>query len=186
MPKLSKIKARIDEVSQWVNLKDIFGIDFKDSEALKKAIGQRLIDKMVDRTNSQLNNKNEPFKKNTYSPAYENSLKFKAAGKSKTKVNLKLTGDMLASMDIIKTRANTIKLGIDDFEEAPKAYNHQTGDTVPARPFFGLTNKEINEVKSEFKDDIDIIKNSRGDRRQSFTEAFLLKLLKDTEPDGRG
>ena len=66
---------------------------------------------------------------------------------------MKLTGSMLASVDLIGDRADKIEIGIDN-EEAPKAYNHIVGDTVPARPWLGLTPKDLEKVKKEYANDV--------------------------------
>lgn len=183
MAKIRKPKVTKSELSQTINLKEIFGKNFKNQPALKEAIGQALIDKMVDRTQSgkSVTGKNL---KSPYSKQYADTLEFKAAGKSKGNVNMTLTGDMLRSIDILDVGANTITIGIDDPDEAPKSFNHQTGDTVPRRPFFGVQVKEVNEVEREFRSELNQAFKKRGENRSSAIEAFLLQLLRDTDGEG--
>ena len=183
MAKFKPIKLSESEVSQELNLKEIFGFNFKGKDALKQAIGQAFIDRIVERTKSGKRVDGKKLK-SPYSKMYADSLDFKAAGKSRGKVNMTLTGDMLRSIDVLEVGANTLKIGVDDPDEAAKAYNHQVGDTVPARPFFGVTNKLVDEVKKEFRDDLRQAFSKRGENRDNALEAFILNLLKETDPNG--
>lgn len=151
MAKLNGLKLSEDEVSQTIDLKELFGVSVIGSEGLKQAIGGAIIDKIVNRTESGVGVDGKKLKA-PYSKDYSESLDFKAFGKSKNKVNMTLTGQMLGSLDIVESKGNSIKIGWDDSEENAKAYNHNTGDTVPKRPFFGVTEKELREIKSEFED----------------------------------
>ena len=183
MPKVGKIKVTQEKLSQTINLKEVFGQSFSGQKALKEAIAQALIDKIVERTESGIAVTGKKLKA-PYSKAYTKTLEFKAAGKRKNKVNMTLTGDMLRSIDVIGDSANTITIGIDEEDEAAKAFNHQVGDTVPKRPFFGLTNKDVDAVKKEFKADLDKAFKKRGDSRGNAVEAILLKLLRSTDGEG--
>lgn len=164
----------------------MFGQNFRDQPALKQALGQAFIDRIVARTQEQRIGVNGKPLKSPYSKEYADSLEFKAAGKSKGNVNMTLTGDMLRSIDVIGETANTITIGIDDPDEAPKAYNHQTGDTVPKRAFFGLTNKDVNEVASQFKSDIREAFSKRGENRSNAIESFILSVLGETDGENDG
>lgn len=180
MPKLSPIKASEAEVSQTINLKEIFGVDFSNRRDLKEALGQAFIDRIVEKAKSGKRYDGKPLK-SPYSKEYANSLEFKAAGKRRGKVNMTLTGDMLNSIDIIDMGANVLKIGIDDSLEAQKAYNHQVGDTVPARPFFGLNNKDVDEIKAEFRDEIKEAFKERGSSRNKKIVALIDRILGDGE-----
>lgn len=169
-PKITKKKT-----SQQINLKDEFGVDFSGRDALKQAIGQAIIDKMLRRVTED--NKGAQFSdesgtgrrvnlRSPYSDAYQESDEFKAAGKSATDINMTLKGDMLNSIDLLKIRGNTIEVGIDDDDEAGKAHGHMTGKNgkVPKmrRPFFGVTKAELKEIRREFAGEIkDAIKASK-------------------------
>jgi hypothetical protein len=48
--------------------------------------------------------------------------------------NLELEGDMLRSLEF-KNTSKGIEIGIFDSSQAPKAYNHNVGDTLPKRQF---------------------------------------------------
>lgn len=149
-------KISLSEISQVINL-DEFGLSI-ETKAEKEALAERIIDYMVKRveggtgmsfsgdTGRPVNLSSKP-----YSPAYKSSLAFKAWGKKPGTVNMKLTGDMLGLIDVISTEGNKIKIGLTDDLQIKKAYNHNTGDTVPKRPFFGINKTEMREIAREFK-----------------------------------
>lgn len=154
MPKLNSVmnqKISGTEVQLEVDLDEMFGMLVPDSSSFRQKVGQAIIDKIRERceSNEYLNNA-----KKTYSEMYAESIDFKAYGKSKNDVNMKLTGDMLGLMDIIDEKKNKIIIGWNDNNEAAKAYNHITGDTVPKRNFFGLPQSDIEEIVKEFKDEL--------------------------------
>ena len=76
---------------------------------------------------------------------------------------------MLGLLDIIEDKGNKIKIGWTDPTENAKAFNHNTGDTVKKREFFGITAQDIKAISTEFKPDL---KKSKND------EALLKKLDK--------
>lgn len=99
--------------------------------------------------------------KSPYSKAYSDSLNFKAAGKSSTEVNMKLSGDMMSSIDLLSEDGATIEIGIDNETQAIKAYGNQTGfeghPTIkgPKRPFFGVSVDELKtKILPKFQDKI--------------------------------
>lgn len=139
-----------------VNLKDIFKKTIPDDSALREEIGQAILDRIVKRTSEGKDRNNKEFR--GYSKEYIKSDEFKSFGKSKGKVNLQLTGDMLGLMDIKETSQNTITIGWDDSDEAAKAHGHITGSKSGPkvkRDFFGLTKDDIAIIRDKFKDDID-------------------------------
>ena len=92
-----------------MNLKEIFGVDVSDNEALKLAMAEALLTKMLDKTAEGKSRTGKGFRK--YSKAYMKSDEFKAAGKT-AKVNMKLSGDMLGLIDVTSETKNTVTLGI--------------------------------------------------------------------------
>ena len=166
-------KVTLEKIEQDIDLDEFFpGVDFSDERALKEAIGQDIIDKIVSRTEAgggikiSANGQGRPVKlKAPYSKQYVDSLEFKAAGKQKAKVNMTLTGDMLAAIDVVSTTGNKIKIGITDDDQIPKAYNHQTGDTVPERPFFGISKSELKEILDDYRDNIKALKTEDEDAK---------------------
>ena len=60
--------------------------------------------------------------------------KYKKGIVGNDKANMQLTGDMLGELDLDYDE-DSFTIFIDDPDEAVKAFNHNTGDTVPKRPF---------------------------------------------------
>jgi hypothetical protein len=162
----------------------MFGVNLRGQDALKQAIGQKIIDKIQERTQQDgrdglLGNSSSKG----YSKQYRNSLDFDAAGKG-SKVNLTLTGDMLETMDVVDISGNEVVIGWQSREEQLKAGNHITGDTVPKRDFFGLTRSDISEIKSEFAGEIKDALKERGDSRRRAISALAKTIAGTTESEG--
>jgi len=186
-----KIKISKNNVEQTIDLEDLFGVSFKGAPALKEAIGQKIIDRIVQRTeagdsmtfNSKGDGRVGKLKK-PYSKSYVDSTEFKAHGKSKNKVNMKLTGDMLGLLDIKKQSGDSITIGWNkgDGQDA-KAFNHSTGDTVPKRPFFGVNKKELDRIKKGFKSEVKEALSIKKDEGKSAFNKFVLGLIKEVDED---
>jgi len=93
-----------------------------------------------------------------YSDAYAASLDFKIAGKKKGKPDLQLSGDMLASIRLLKDRRDEVTIGFSagDSENNGKAegnmlgtYGTDTPNAKKARRFLGLTPREIKLIVQE-------------------------------------
>lgn len=154
--KLKGLTLKQDEVSQEFDLNQILGIDVSDDDGLTEAVGQFIIDKIVERTKSGRAVDGSKFAK--YSESYKDSLEFKAFGKS-SKVDMELSGEMLSTLTIISSKNGKIKVGWSDSENNAKAYGNITGmeghptleGVTPARNFFGMTAAEIAEMQKEFR-----------------------------------
>lgn len=151
MAKIKGLKLTESEVSQTINLNELFETNFSGNSGLAQAVGQAIVDKILSRTASGFGVDGKKLK-SPYSKDYSESLEFKAFGKSKNNVNMELTGQMLGTIDVLENNRGKIKIGWGDDVENAKAYNHNIGDTVPRRPFFGITESELKEIKEEFVD----------------------------------
>lgn len=150
-------KEQISELSQEIDLESLTGVDFSNHPLLMNEIAQATIDFVKERAQSGFGIGGQKLK-SPYSDEYAKSLEFQAAGKSKSEVNMTLTGDMLGSLDVIRTRGSVFVYGLPD-DESPKGYNHQVGDTVPKRRWFGVQKNEfIDNVLSRFDDEIQAIR----------------------------
>lgn len=149
---MSKITLTKNSVFQDLSLSDIFGLDLSSYPDIGLAFGQAAIDIMLERTASGVDKNGNAFAR--YSDSYKDSLEFKAFGKS-NQVNMNLEGNMLSDLDILDFNGNDLKIGFKDTVENNKAYNHNTGDTLPKREFFGLTNDEIEALKLSFQSQVD-------------------------------
>jgi hypothetical protein len=178
-------------IEQEIDLFEIFGVDMTDAPALKAQIGQAIIDRIVERTESgkglrfsSSGSATEVDLKSPYSKAYQKTREFKAAGKKADEITMELTGDMVASVDIMPGAGRKIKIGITDDLQVLKAFNHITGDTVPKRPWFGISKAELKEIGQQFKSDIDSLatKDLTTDSQQALLD--LLDGISDSS--GRG
>lgn len=184
---MAKPKFSEDAVYQDIELGKLLGFDLSDASELKQYIGQLIIERIRARTQDGLGYNGKPLK-SPYSSTYAKSPEFKAFGKSKSKVNMTLSGDMLGLIDIIEDKGNKIRIGWDDSEQNAKAFNHNTGDTVPKRPFFGINNKElyeiIREVRPEIKKAIKIKEEDGTSAFEEFATGLLDKLNGNSEDEG--
>lgn len=135
-PKYSK-----SEVSQRFNLKELLG--YEPTEVQKKLFYELAVDAMAQRT---LNG--DDINGSSFTPYSEDYAKKK--GVSKESVDLVLSGEMLSSFEDAQTQKNIVKIKIAEGENTLKAYNHNVGDTLPKRQFFGLNDVDsiVKKVKS--------------------------------------
>ena len=169
-----------DEVSAEIDLTELFGVKVNDADT-RRLIAEDLIQKMIDRNDNNLgvniSSGKEVKLKSPYSKEYSESLTFKAHDKSRGDVNMKLTGSMRASIDLISDSSKKLKIGIDN-EDTPKAFNHQTGDTVTKRPFFGVTKDDLNEIRDKYIDEVVPQAITAGDIFSKDNFAAVFKAMK--------
>ena len=159
MANLKGLTLKKNDVSQVINLEEIFGVSFAGQKALRQAIAQKVIDHIVERTQSGVPVTGDGFK--PYSKEYKESAEFKLLKDGST-VDMTLTGAMLNDIDLLSDSSNTIRVGFQDTTEKLKAFAHNTGyeghPTIkngPKRRFFGVTQEEVRKVVGEeFKDEI--------------------------------
>lgn len=145
-----------DIVAQEFNLEEIVGFDLSSETDLLREIGDSVAEFVRKRAEENKGIGGKELRK-PYSKTYQRTTEFELFGKSATDVNMRLTGDMLESINTLDVDGSTIVVGIEG-EQAPKAHGHMTGKNgeVPKmkREFFGLTRDEFKEVLSPFKDRI--------------------------------
>lgn len=117
----------------------------------RKEIADLVIEFIVDRTLSGADVNGRPFKK--YSKSYQESLDFRNAGKSPGKVNLQLSGDMLAALTLLEERDGKIKVGYEKgSDEEGRAEGNILGsyggdpDPKKARKFLGIKDKNLKKI----------------------------------------
>ena len=92
---------------------------------------------------------------------------------------------MLGLMDIKRTTGNTITIGWEDKEQNNKAHGHMTGKNgaVPKmkRPFFGISNKELNVIKKDLSADINEAIKIKQDQGKASFDKFVLGLLDELD-----
>lgn len=119
----------LDEVSFNFEIPNFDEIPVNVRDQLVDEIGEYLLDSILDYVGESKSPVAGGKFKRELSDAYK-----KVSGKDNA--NLDLTGSMLDSMEIIPDYDNgVVTIGIFDGDETPKAFNHQTGDTLPVRQF---------------------------------------------------
>lgn len=177
MAKLEGLTLSESEVSQELNVSDILGVDVSNEPRIIQEFGQAVIDRIVERTEAGKDVRGRNFK--PYSKSYINSEDFEEFDKSPSDINMTMTGDMIDSIDFTQ-RGSTVKVQVGEGDvQTAKAYNHNFGDTLPKRQFFGVNKKDLNEIKKKFKDDIKRLKRegSRDEpiREELFTAASFVE-----------
>lgn len=117
----------------------------------RRAIGLEILDHIRERTRSGVDKNGRTFKR--YSPGYKESIDFRNAGKSAGRVDLTLSGDMLASMDLLSHRAGSLLIGFENHtEENARADGNIRGtygqpqSTGKSRDFLGIRDRELNRI----------------------------------------
>ena len=133
MPGINPPKYSKSEVSQRFNLKELLG--YEPTEQQKKLFYEMVVDKMVQRTAGGKDINGSRF--TPYSEKYAEKK-----GVSITSVDLILNGDMLSSFEESQVQKNVVKVKMAEGTETLKSYNHNVGDTLPKRTFFGVRSEE--------------------------------------------
>lgn len=129
------------------------------TEDVKEAIAAEIISVMRKRTIKGIDKDGEKFP--AYSKEYVKSVDFKAAGKSKGDINLTLSGDMLASIELIETKRNKLRIGFEKGStQNAKAdgnirgtYGKKTENPEKARPFLGINDEELAKILKKYPKD---------------------------------
>ncbi len=139
------LNVSLSELSQEIDLKDYLGR--KPTKKEKQLFAELAVDTIENRTLDGRTINGGKFKK--YSKSY---AEFK--GVTRDSVDLFLKGDMLENIDrrSSKEKSGTVFIQMKKGKETKKAFNHNTGDTLPKREFFGLTDKEASKIAEEIKD----------------------------------
>lgn len=110
-----------------------------------------VIEHIVERTENGVDKDGKKFP--GYSKSYLASLDFKNAGKSPSKVDLTLSGDMLAALALLSERKGALTIGFENgTPENDKAEGNRLGsyggDPNPkkARDFLGIDRRKLAEL----------------------------------------
>ena len=127
-------------------------ISKKYSKEQRLAIASDIVEYIRDRAS-----RGEVPGKKTYSKGYADSLDFRIAGKSESKVDMTLSGDMLTELDILGEKSGEILIGYDrSSDQYGKAEGNILGsyggkaNKKNARPFLNLTDKEIRDILKDY------------------------------------
>lgn len=124
-----------DKVTWTLTLDELAGLPGEIKRAVLDEVGEYLVTSVLD------------YVSESRSPVSGGKFKAKlskdyAEREGKDSANLDLTGSMLDSLTY-RIRGNSVEVGVFDSDEAPKAYNHNVGDTLPQRQFIPLENQEF-------------------------------------------
>lgn len=115
---------------------------------MREAIGTEIVNFIIDRTRQGLDRYNKPFK--SYSPAYVSSTEFKAAGKSKSRVNLRLSGEMHSGLTVLGHGRGYIKVGFesgtDENDKAAWTSRAERG----GRDMLGIMPKDLRRILDKY------------------------------------
>lgn len=126
---------------------DIF-VSTKYNAGQRRIIGKAIIARIRERTSSQLDKDGNAF------PSYTKEY---AAEKGSSTVNLKLTGDMMGTLDIISTTSGKITIGYPTGGDMAGqvegnqigSYGQSTGNPSKARPFLDISQEEKELIISQ-------------------------------------
>ncbi len=135
-------KVSLQQISQEIDLKEYLGE--KPTEEQKKLFSEIAKDVIQMRTLDGYDIKGKKFKRYTKEYAEEK-------GVSRNSVDLFLKGNMLDSIGRRKSKekTNTLFLQMKKGIETKKSFNHDTGDTLAKREFFGITSDEAKQIAKE-------------------------------------
>jgi hypothetical protein len=137
--------------TKWQKIKiDLSGYGLNSDQ--KDEVSDLIIERIVNRTDKGRDKNNQRFEK--YSKSYKDSLDFKVAGKKGKPVNLQLSGDMLAALDVLDKTSRSVTIGFENgSEENAKAdgnirgtYGKPSPDPKKARDFLGITDTELSKI----------------------------------------
>jgi len=142
----------------WQKFKVEIPPDVKLTPAQRTDLADLIIEHIYDRTNRGLDKSGRKFP--GYSKEYIDSLDFKVSGKGKNKVDLQLSGDMLAAIKLISQKKDQIIIGFDnDTPENARAEGNIKGTYGQAAPipgkkrdFLGIESRKLKELLEYVKD----------------------------------
>ncbi len=182
---MARVEGRtlsLNEVSQTIDASEVLGVDVSNEPRIVQEFGQAVLDTIIERTEAGRDVNGRSFR--SYDPDYIESEDFDEFGKSPNEVNMTQTGDMMDSIDFT-TSGSTVKVAVGAGVDTLKAYNHNVGDTLPKREFFGVNQSELASIKRRFRDDIARL-NREGStdepiRAELFTAASFIDTVNTTQ-----
>ena len=126
------------------------------NEETRLALGLEIVDFIIERSKAGKDKKNNDFA--SYSKSYMDSFDFKQSGKSKSKVDLTLSGEMLNAITVLESNEGEITIGIpedDSFNNAKAEGNIKgtyggTPKRGKKRDFMGITSKDLAAIKAQY------------------------------------
>lgn len=151
---------------KWIQKTIPISRKYKPSE--RKAIAYEILEYIRERTDEGLDKNGKPFPK--YSKEYVKSLDFKIAGKSSGSIDLRLSGDMMAALDLVKDEPGKLIIGYRTGDpEAGRAEGNirgtygQSRSTGIRRDFLGIEPSALREILNRYPIDDPQERKARAD-----------------------
>lgn len=137
-------------MADWQKIEIKIPSDLKPAQ--REELGDLIVEHIFDRTNRGLDKNGRPFP--GYSNAYKQSLDFKNAGKSASKIDLQLSGDMMAAIELLRHKNGELRIGFErGTPENAKAEGNILGTYGRDKPikgkkrdFLGIESKKLREL----------------------------------------
>ena len=124
--------------------------------SVREAIGRDILRHIQERAINENKGFNPDTGRDKKFPGYSKEYA-KAKGSSRSDVDLILSGDMFSAMDILSHKKGSLLIGFrNGTDENAKAEGNQIGsygrspDPSKARPFLGLTKKDLDEIVKRY------------------------------------
>jgi hypothetical protein len=141
----NNINVTKSKTTQKINLRTLLGR--RPSEEEKEQFARLSIEQIRSRTLD-----GDDYSGREFTPYSEEHAAKK--GVSVDSVDMFLEGDMLDSIDTLRTTRDTIEIGISGGKEALKSHGHNTGGGfLPQRRFFGVTREEAKRIAQQISQD---------------------------------
>lgn len=143
------------------------------TEEARITLANNVIEYIKERTDKNLDIDKKRFHK--YSESYINSPDFKAAGKSPNDVNLRLSNEMMESMELIDQGPGYITIGYQEGTAAnDKAVWQERSDNGPSRMFVGISDKDLEVQIAKARIDSGIIDKAASGLANNILKKFGL------------
>lgn len=168
-------------MAKWQRIRVEIPKDLRPVERV--AVANEIIEFIINRTQSGKDKDNNDFP--GYTKGYKKSLNFKNAGKGSTP-NLRLTGEMLNTMELISHKSGSLLIGYDrnDSDLNGKVEGNRIGsygqddpDPDKARDFLGITESDLNKILEKFPTDTK--KKKDATRKKAIDIVSALRGAKD-------
>jgi hypothetical protein len=146
--------------AKWQRFKvDLTGLGLDEDQ--RAEVADLVIERIVERTVQGKDKDNRPWSGSAalYSDSYKDSLDFKIGGKSPSKVDLQLSGDMLAALSVLDKTKRSVTIGFENgTEENAKADGNIRGTYGQSKPIPGKARDFLGITKTELAKIIDYVK----------------------------
>lgn len=147
--------------------------DLDETDRLQ--VAQKVIQRIVERTDDNTDVNGRRFQ--NYSESYSKSLDFKIAGKDRKDPNLRLSSDMLESIQVLSHGPGYVTVGYNEgTAENDKANWAEASDNGPSRKFLGISETDLDIIVGEVKADRPVTLSGLA-KQESLTKSNITKSL---------